>query len=420
MCIEIGVRIQQTLDEQDLSQRELARRLKVSASTLRGWIANPSVLNPQQLKAIADALGINYEWLVSGLSGISPTGLLTPLSTPRLSPSLAQIYMDRGELYFSLGLNEEALAQFVRASSYAADKEELDIQICALSRAARAAVRLSDIDYGISLINSARKLFTIDTDILIVADTLLTLANLNFRKGNFDVVKARLSEALALLDSTDNANPINLMSLKRRYWEISASYAHAYERWQEAIDCYEAMPSIEMATEEQYNMINSTNFATMLVEVGRTKEAIDLLKKTIKSIAEAGDFPTYRYHNALACWIMGRAYEAEHQWESALSYYLESRKISESSEAIVGSARCMKALNSTLLKMTLEKGLESLSQEVPTAYLDYTPEWLFMIEMLGDRAKVEASKWVDGMIKIIPLDFWETAGRAKLLSLLAT
>jgi len=78
----------------------------------------------------------------------------------------------------------------------------------------------------------------------------------------------------------------------------------------------------------------------------------------------------------------------------------------------------MKVLNSPLLKMTLEKGLKFLSKETPTAYLDYSPEWLFMIEMLGDRAKVEANKWVDGMSKVIPLDFWETPGRVKLLSLL--
>jgi len=107
-------------------------------------------------------------------------------------------------------------------------------------------------------------------------------------------------------------------------------------------------------------------------------------------------------------------------WKLALEHYMASLKVVESPESVIGAARCMQHMNSPLFEITLERGYALLCQERPRPYIDYAPEWVFLIEILGSRVKPAAKNWVTAMSKMVPDSFWQIPGRQQLLKLLGT
>jgi transcriptional regulator with XRE-family HTH domain len=59
-------RLQAVLTEKRVSQKELSRRIFIDPSTVNRWFTGGSVPQPRTVEAIANALGVRKEWLLTG------------------------------------------------------------------------------------------------------------------------------------------------------------------------------------------------------------------------------------------------------------------------------------------------------------------------------------------------------------------
>jgi len=409
----IGVRINQVLKDKKISLRELARRVGVGHSTLGGQIRNPSVFNPAELRAIAHALEVDYDWLLYGVASRVDEN---PTIREALEPATtAQTYFNRGKLYFSLGQNEAAIAQFLEAANRAELSGESLIEIAALTQAGRAALRLGELNRSLSLLNRARNLLNPTCPPDLVADNLLALASLEFRQGKFHEMQTHLAEARILLDLPTLAES----PLQPRYWELLAARAQAYEQWQDALIAYQNMSMFNNLFEDLNNLSSQMNQGIVLAYLGRFDEAI-AINQAVVDLADTANSPSHQRFKAWAYATLGLAYEFQGEWGKALTAYTESDAVIESAEAVLGMARCMNVFASPLFDLSLQRGVQLLSQESPTPYIDYTLEFLFLLEIDQSQAKELAKAWVNGMNRLVPMDYWQSRNRKNLLEMLKT
>lgn len=76
----VGSRVRQKREELELSQEELASRLRVPASQLKLWEGGLERIPPDSLIRVASILGVTFEWLfpeqpggqVNGVDGAYP------------------------------------------------------------------------------------------------------------------------------------------------------------------------------------------------------------------------------------------------------------------------------------------------------------------------------------------------------------
>lgn len=397
---------------------------QLAESTVRGYANGTSHPKSRMREKLADLLQISRSWLETGegpmvvrqprLRFLLENGTPFQRFSEGADPDLTQAYFNRAEMFFSLGQYPESIQQFRQAVTQARLVGDFSTQVRALTRAARAAIRTNDLAHGLRLISEAQGITSSAITPDLRADTMITLANILFRKGEFDRVKPHLKEALDMVEEKPNPE------LYRRYWELIACHAHAYEEWEAGINAYEQRTLLEVPYEEQYNLTAWTNHGIMLANVGRFNEAVNILSKVINSINALGESPAYQSFGFMGNWGLGLVYEMQSEWAVALEFYSASLKTSDSPESFIGAAKCMKHLNSPLFDLTLQRGLNLLTQQIPICYMDYTSEWLFLLEHKEETVKPLVKRWVDKMIKITPMSYWDTPTRKRLLKLLST
>jgi transcriptional regulator with XRE-family HTH domain len=64
-----GERLAQAREDAELSQQELAHKLGVSPRAIGWWEREPTALKPEQLAALADALGVSVDYLLGRQNG---------------------------------------------------------------------------------------------------------------------------------------------------------------------------------------------------------------------------------------------------------------------------------------------------------------------------------------------------------------
>jgi transcriptional regulator with XRE-family HTH domain len=59
-------RLQSVLSQRGLTQKELSERIFINPSTVTRWITGGSTPQPRTVEAIANAIGVRKEWLLTG------------------------------------------------------------------------------------------------------------------------------------------------------------------------------------------------------------------------------------------------------------------------------------------------------------------------------------------------------------------
>jgi len=168
--------------------------------------------------------------------------------------------------------------------------------------------------------------------------------------------------------------------------------------------------------EDLSNISNKINRGIVLARLGRMDESLHISQSVLR-ILNVASSPSYQGFKAAAYAVVGMAYELKSDWQLALKAFLDSDKINESAEAVIGAARCMRALNLPLFDLTLKRGIALLADESVEPYSDCTPELLFVVKVAPHTVSmVEA--WVSSMSKLVPMDYWATPARSQLLGLL--
>lgn len=68
MDLSLGENLKAVLDEQKVTQKDLARKLNIAPTTLNGYISNKREPDLETLKKIAQALGVTVDYLL-GVEG---------------------------------------------------------------------------------------------------------------------------------------------------------------------------------------------------------------------------------------------------------------------------------------------------------------------------------------------------------------
>lgn len=71
---ELGERIQQALDAAGLSQGKAEQKAGLSDALLSKWMTGPSKPGSARLLALANALGVDFQWLAFGRGTMRPPG----------------------------------------------------------------------------------------------------------------------------------------------------------------------------------------------------------------------------------------------------------------------------------------------------------------------------------------------------------
>lgn len=78
-----GERIRSAIRTAGYTQRQLAEELGVSEQTVRNWIVMRNHPTPENLAAIAVALGVDRGWLITGAKGLDEPAILEELRSIR-------------------------------------------------------------------------------------------------------------------------------------------------------------------------------------------------------------------------------------------------------------------------------------------------------------------------------------------------
>lgn len=62
--MDIGCRIHNIIDDKDITQKELARRLDIPISTLNGYMTGKHQFPPEVIKAVAETLNVTADYLL--------------------------------------------------------------------------------------------------------------------------------------------------------------------------------------------------------------------------------------------------------------------------------------------------------------------------------------------------------------------
>lgn len=132
----LAIRLEAAIATKGLSRRELGRLSGVHANTLNNWVSGESTRpQPTQLRRVAQALGVSYEWLRTGEGPMLPP--LEPLSFNEKLARDTQALSSRPP--GPLGFENSLLKVVQQAPSYTAPS--LDIAL--LQQALQAALKVA-------------------------------------------------------------------------------------------------------------------------------------------------------------------------------------------------------------------------------------------------------------------------------------
>lgn len=94
--VNIGERIHNIIDDQGITQTELARRMGIKLSTLNGYIIGRTKLPPEVIKQIAETLGTSSDYLL-GLSDTSERPIRLSKTEKLMIKTLRSLYRDQQE-----------------------------------------------------------------------------------------------------------------------------------------------------------------------------------------------------------------------------------------------------------------------------------------------------------------------------------
>lgn len=75
----MGQRLRLAIDRAGLMQRQVADTMNVSERSVRNWVADRHRPEPGQLLRLADVLGVDPGWLLTGSAGLDGAAVLTEL-----------------------------------------------------------------------------------------------------------------------------------------------------------------------------------------------------------------------------------------------------------------------------------------------------------------------------------------------------
>ena len=78
MDLSLGENLKAVLDEQKVTQKDLARKLNIAPTTLNGYISNKREPDLETLKKIAQALGVTVDYLLGVEGGMIELRRMTP------------------------------------------------------------------------------------------------------------------------------------------------------------------------------------------------------------------------------------------------------------------------------------------------------------------------------------------------------
>lgn len=94
--VNIGERIHNIIDDQGITQTELARRMGIRLSTLNGYIIGRTKFPPEVIKQIAETLGTSSDYLL-GLSDTSERPIRLSKTEKLMIKTLRSLYRDQQE-----------------------------------------------------------------------------------------------------------------------------------------------------------------------------------------------------------------------------------------------------------------------------------------------------------------------------------
>ncbi len=102
-----GDRLAAARDKSGMSQAQLARRLGIKASTLRGWEQDVSEPRANRLSMMSGVLGVSMVWLLSG----EGDGLDAPDAFEELDPDVDAILKEMRDLRVAISQSGDRLAK---------------------------------------------------------------------------------------------------------------------------------------------------------------------------------------------------------------------------------------------------------------------------------------------------------------------
>lgn len=102
-----GDRLAAAREAARLSQKELAQRVGVKSSTMRGWEEDLSEPRANRLSILAGILGVSLSWLLTGTG----EGLDAPEEQEQMAPDMTMLLTDLRAVRAQMAQSNERLAQ---------------------------------------------------------------------------------------------------------------------------------------------------------------------------------------------------------------------------------------------------------------------------------------------------------------------
>ena len=102
-----GDRLAAAREATGLTQKELAQRVGVKNSTLRGWEDDLSEPRVNRLNTLAGILGVSFRWLLTG----EGEGVDAPVEDEAVSPDMTSLLTDLRAVRAQMTQSNERLAQ---------------------------------------------------------------------------------------------------------------------------------------------------------------------------------------------------------------------------------------------------------------------------------------------------------------------